>query len=128
MFLRKELIKYLSRKMRFDNYQDIKRFIILSFFVSITFLSMIISGCDDLMGDNGDIFAERIFENPQSYINLTLENIEKYPHLREALNQTGQHIETPRDEWYALKDFFGDSFKYIYYQERYYYVRLFGFV
>jgi len=114
--------------MRCGNYQDIKQFIILSFFVSIIFLSMIISGCDDLMGGNGDIFAERIFEKPKSYINLTLEDLGKYPHLREALNQTGQHIETPRDEWYALKDFFGDYFKYIYYQERYYYVRLFGFV
>jgi hypothetical protein len=80
------------------------------------------------MGDNGDIYAERIFQKPQNYINLTQQEIEKYPHLIEALNTTDRHIETPSDEWYALKDFFGGYFKYISYQDKYYYVRLFGFV
>ena len=88
---------------------------------------MLISGCTDLMGGTGDIYAERIYEKPQNYINLTLENLEKYPHLREALNQTDRHTETPSDEWYSLRDFFGDYFKNVSYQGNYYYVRLFGF-
>lgn len=80
------------------------------------------------MGGNGHIRAERIFQKPQNYINLTQQEIEKYPHLIEAFNSSGRTIEIPSDEWYALKDFFGGYSKYISYQDRYYYVGLSGII
>jgi hypothetical protein len=43
--------------------------------------------------------------------------MERYPHLIEAQNNTNRYIETPSKEWNALKYFFGNSHKYILYQD-----------
>jgi hypothetical protein len=98
--------------------------IIIMGFLSICCLT----GCTDLMGDEGTILAENLDEIPDDFINLTEEQLERFPHLQQAINLTGEHVGTPSDEWYELKEFFKDSFKYIEYKGEYYYVRLFGMV
>jgi len=87
-----------------------------------------VAGCTDLMGGDGSIFVEKLDEEPDNFINMSEQQMEQFPRLKESINSTGEHVETPSDEWYELKDFFQDYYAYIKYQGEYYYVRLFGFV
>jgi len=96
------------------------------FFVILFCLTL---GCTDLMGsDHGTISAEKLDEEPDDFINLTEEYRQKFPHLYQSINSSGELIKIPSDEYYELKDFFENSFTYIEYQGEYYYVRLFGIV
>jgi len=57
---------------------------------------------------------------------MTDEELLQYPHLWESINTTGEFIQVPRNEWFSIRGFFGDSYEYISYEGKYYYVRLFG--
>jgi len=86
------------------------------------------AGCTDLMGDEGTIFAEKLDEEPDNFINISEQQMEQFPGLKEAINSTEEMVEISSDEWYKLKDFFQGYDAYMEYQGKYYYVRLFGFV
>ena len=94
--------------------------------ITIILLAVGLSGCADLFVEGGRIDAELLEDSPTNYINVTEQQLEQFPHLKQALNQTDTQIEPPIDEWNELHDFFGDTWANIYYQEKYYYVRLLG--
>ena len=105
---------------------EIIDFLILS--ASAILLFCMMGGCTELMGGDGPTFVERLDEEPNDFININEQQMEQFSHLREATNRTGEHVETPSDEWYELKEFFGGSSIFVKYQGEYYYVRLFGIV
>ena len=95
----------------------------------LIFCTILLSGCDDLMGsDYGSIFAEIYNDIPNHFINISDNQLNTYPHLQQALNYPDDMIKIPRDEYYQLKAFFHDSYSYIFYNQTYFYVRLFGAV
>ena len=85
-------------------------------------------GCNEFFGEGGTIYAEKINDESKEFVNISEQQMEQFPHLKQALNQTDSYIEPPNDEWNEIREFFGDTYAYIHYQNEYYYVRLFGIV
>ncbi len=96
--------------------------------IVVILLAVGLSGCNELFGEGGTIYAEKMNEKPEKFINISEQQMEQFPHLKLAINQTDSHIEPPTDEWNELRDFLGETYAYIHYQSEYYYVRLFGIV
>lgn len=112
----------------------VKRFPIL-ISISVLILICIVTGCTELMGGDGAIYAEKLDEEPDYFINMSEKQMEQFPYLKEAINLTEEMITPPDDEWYALRDFFrgyyAPGYEYsadIKYQGEYYCVYLHGCV
>lgn len=96
--------------------------------IVLILLVVALSGCNELFGEGGTIYAEKINDKSKEFVNISEQQMEQFPHLKQALNQTDSYIEPPNDEWNEIREFFGDTYAYIHYQNEYYYVRLFGIV
>ncbi len=100
--------------------------LIFFFFLSLSFVFY--SGCIDLMGGNGAIQADKLSNIPQDSVNLTSENMRQFPHLMQAFNSSGQIVEVPGSEWYAMKDFFKGYSRNVTYEGAYYRIHLSGII
>ena len=87
----------------------------------ITFLTLYIafSGC---ISPKYFIHAYIIQQTPEKYIELNEEQIENYPHLKEAID-TNTSIEIPYDEFKEIYDFLEEVNFNIKYQDSYYKVQ-----
>lgn len=73
------------------------------FFIFVI-LSIVLSGCEEL---DQFIDAEILDEEPDEYINITEEQMNDFPHLKEAI-QSDTYVKTPRDEYLALDNFLSE--------------------
>lgn len=96
--------------------------------IAVLLICVGLYGCSEFFSEEGTIYAEKMNIKPKKFINISEQQMEQFPHLKRAINQTDSHVEPPTDEWNDLRDFFGDMYAYICYQSEYYYVRLFGVV
>ena len=76
--------------------------IISVFFLSIIIISSFLSltGC---IGPTQYIDAEKVYEIPDNYVEISDEQMNDFPHLKEAIN-TGDGVETPKEEFSNLFD------------------------
>ncbi len=78
-----------------------------------------LSGCE-FLSEGGAINVDKLDERPIKFINMSEQQMEKFPHLKQAINQTDSEnwsqIDVPMDERNKLRDFFGDTYANIYYQ------------
>ncbi len=67
------------------------------------------------------ITAIELVEEPEIYFNVTEQHMERFPHLKEAINSTEKHIKVPTNEWeeliYLLENY---NTKYVKYQDKFY--------
>lgn len=67
------------------------------------------------------IRAEYVDEEPNNYINITEEQMKKFPHVKEAILKQGSHIDTPYDEFLEFNNLLDDEeTEFIKYQNEYY--------
>jgi uncharacterized protein (UPF0333 family) len=67
------------------------------------------------------ITAIELVEEPDIYFNVTEQHMDQFPHLKEAINSTEEHIKVTIKEWEELIQLFDNyNTKYIKYQDKYY--------
>ena len=92
----------------------LKKLLIL-FGIAVLLLSIWLSGCQ-----SQGFGVHRISEEPTNYVNLTEDQMNNFPHLKEAI-LTNKYVETPQDEMNRLRgilEYFNTD--YICYQNEYY--------
>jgi len=83
--------------------------------ILVIFVSVWLSGCQ-----SQGFRVYRISEEPTNYVNMTEQQMQHFPHLKEAI-LTNTSIETPREEFYEFKDFLeSKNTEFIQYQNEYY--------
>lgn len=78
-----------------------KKIAIITSLVIVITIAAIFIVTTSFEGTKG-ILAEKLDEEPISYMNMSEDQFKKFPHLKEAINTTGEYIETPVDEWNEL--------------------------
>jgi hypothetical protein len=65
----------------------------------LLFLSVFFSGCT---GPSQGFHIRKLNSEPATYFNVTDQQLDKYPHLKEAI-LSKKTVETPLDEFYEFK-------------------------
>ena len=95
---------------------------ILIFSVVLVLITVVgLSGCT---GPKQYIRVDKYDEEPDNYINMSENQIAAFPHLKKAI-LNNESVETPREEFYKLSDYFrAEETKFIKYQNEYYEINL----
>ena len=73
----------------------------------VLILISILAGCAELWGkDEGTIGIDKWDKEPDDFINISEQQMEQFPGLKEAINSSEIMVEISSDEWYELRDLF----------------------
>lgn len=84
--------------MLFRNHKEKRLSIVL--IIILTFVMIISIGC--IEGRNATITVEKLQSEPETYFMMSNETVNDFPHLKQALNSLGSHINTPDEEFDRL--------------------------
>ncbi|OYT28893.1 hypothetical protein B6U98_03660 [Thermoplasmatales archaeon ex4572_165] len=86
--------------MLFKNHKIKRSYIIL--IIILTFFIIISIGC--IEGRNATITVEKLQSEPEAYFIMSNETLNDFPHLKQAYNNLGSHINTPDEEFDRIYD------------------------
>jgi hypothetical protein len=67
------------------------------------------------------VIAEKLNEKPENYMNISDQQMTVFPHLKEAINNSGEYVSIPEEEWRQLKNLLeSQNTMFIEYQSEYY--------
>ncbi len=96
---------------------------IISALIIISIIAAFFIIINTIWGPKYGFFAEKLEEEPNSYVNISENQMQQFPHLKEAILNNGT-AETPYEELDEVRNFLDDKdTRNIKYQNEYYKIR-----